>query len=310
MTASAVALGATLRHHDGRTGTFVRREEDGRYCVQSLKGKGFWVFHPNDCEPDGADQYDLGRRAMLNALLELNPGVARNLHAIRGDDQPFNNEDGKLPFDVAFWITSVAAQLNITPREEAPDWAAATQAAWAENNSHEAPGEGAGEIAKVLEFYGAEWDYHPGDGEAPDATHPGSAPTFYEAEPTDALKDDGGMMARVALADLRARSSAPEAREGEPVAWRPIDSAPKDGTAIDVWRDEGGRETVYWGYPPHECGEMGGLCDSDWHSIRAAGWVCNTFGEFLGRNHNPFTHWQPLPTGPSSTPDALKGAAK
>lgn len=39
-----------LRHNDGRTGTFVAFEGDGRVRVQSLKGKGFWVFRPEDCE--------------------------------------------------------------------------------------------------------------------------------------------------------------------------------------------------------------------------------------------------------------------
>lgn len=80
--------------------------------------------------------------------------------------------------------------------------------------------------------------------------------------------------------------------------WQPIESAPKDGTVIDVWRSEGGRDTVFWGYPHHECGEAGQYCDSDWHRIRAPGWVCNTFDEFLGRNHNPFTHWMPPPEPP------------
>lgn len=50
IAAPAVAVGATLRHQDGRTGVFVCTEKDGRYRVQSLKGKGFWVFHPDDCE--------------------------------------------------------------------------------------------------------------------------------------------------------------------------------------------------------------------------------------------------------------------
>lgn len=82
------------------------------------------------------------------------------------------------------------------------------------------------------------------------------------------------------------------------VHWRPIESAPKDGTVIDVWREEGGRETVSWGLPPHDCGEMGQYCDSDWHSEKEPGWVCNTFGEFVGGKHNPFTHWMPLPAAP------------
>lgn len=39
-----------LRHDDGRQGIFVSIEPDGRLQVQSLKGKGFWVFHPDDCD--------------------------------------------------------------------------------------------------------------------------------------------------------------------------------------------------------------------------------------------------------------------
>lgn len=49
--AAALTPGTTLRHRDGRTGTFVSVEEDGRYHVRSLKGSGFWVFHPADCWP-------------------------------------------------------------------------------------------------------------------------------------------------------------------------------------------------------------------------------------------------------------------
>ncbi|MBP7704145.1 MAG: hypothetical protein KA105_02530 [Caulobacter sp.] len=80
--------------------------------------------------------------------------------------------------------------------------------------------------------------------------------------------------------------------------WQPIETAPKDGSVIDVWREEGGRSEIYWGFPHHECGEMGGLCDSDWHRIKKPGWVCSHFGEFIGGRHNPFTHWRPLPAPP------------
>lgn len=81
--------------------------------------------------------------------------------------------------------------------------------------------------------------------------------------------------------------------------WQPIETAPRDGTVIDVWREDGGRDTVFWGKPSHSCGEAESYCDSDWHSIRAPGWVCNTFDEFIGRKHNPFTHWMPLPAPPA-----------
>lgn len=91
------------------------------------------------------------------------------------------------------------------------------------------------------------------------------------------------------------------------LGWQPIEDAPQDGTVIDVWREEGGRDTVFWGLPYHECGEMGRYCDDDWHSIRAPGWVCNTFNELIGRTHNPFTHWKPVDAGPHAQPEAQKG---
>lgn len=86
------------------------------------------------------------------------------------------------------------------------------------------------------------------------------------------------------------------------MTWQDISTAPRDGTVVDVWRKEGGRETVYWGLPLHTCGEMGEYCDSDWHNIKKPGWVCATFGEFLGGKHNPFTHFMPLPAPPEAKP--------
>lgn len=48
---AALTPGTPLHHRDGRTGTFVSLEEDGRYRVRSLMGAGFWIFHPADCSP-------------------------------------------------------------------------------------------------------------------------------------------------------------------------------------------------------------------------------------------------------------------
>lgn len=87
--------------------------------------------------------------------------------------------------------------------------------------------------------------------------------------------------------------------------WHPIETAPKDGTTIDAWRD-GTRETVYWGFPPHECGEMGSYCDSDWHGLKKPGWICSTFGEIVGGEHDPFTHWMPLPDGPEESLEPIQ----
>lgn len=85
-----------------------------------------------------------------------------------------------------------------------------------------------------------------------------------------------------------------------PQGWQPIETAPKDGTAIDLWHEEFGREAdCYWGLPHHCCGEMGSLCDSDWHSLEP-GWV-GTFNEIMSPA-NAYTHWMPLPPSPDAAP--------
>ena len=64
-------------------------------------------------------EYDRGRRDLLNAMLELNPKAAQKLHVINGGtEETFSNHEGKLPFDVVFWVCEVAEQLGIEPREE------------------------------------------------------------------------------------------------------------------------------------------------------------------------------------------------
>lgn len=65
------------------------------------------------------DDYDRGRRDMLNALLALNPKAALALHIVHGGtEKTFTNPEGKLPFDVVFWVATVAEQLGIEPKEE------------------------------------------------------------------------------------------------------------------------------------------------------------------------------------------------
>ena len=115
---------------------------------------------------------------------------------------------------------------------------------------------------------------------------PDAASVYFDSDvPMDVRYHDSMKAARAVIAAMQP-------------GWRDMESAPKDGTVIDVWRSEGGRETVFWGYPSHSCGEMGSYCDSDWHAIRTPGWVCVAFNEFVGGNHNPFTHWQPRPAPP------------
>jgi len=79
--------------------------------------------------------------------------------------------------------------------------------------------------------------------------------------------------------------------------WMPIETAPKDGTEIDLFSRHGHREAgAAWGLPPHECGEMGRYCDSEWHDYEP-GWVTDFWGE--PQPDSEFTHWRPLPAPPT-----------
>jgi hypothetical protein len=85
--------------------------------------------------------------------------------------------------------------------------------------------------------------------------------------------------------------------------WRPISTAPRDGTVVDLWigEDYGWRRTdCYWGVPEHSCGEAGVHCDSDWHGM-ADCWVDSTFNAPLAEEEP--THWQPLPPPPEAARD-------
>ena len=79
--------------------------------------------------------------------------------------------------------------------------------------------------------------------------------------------------------------------------WRPIETAQKDGTVIDLWMDgefAGRISDCYWGKMSHCCGEDGDYCDSDWHST-PPGWVTDWGHCFELGN---VTHWRPLPPPP------------
>ena len=69
--------------------------------------------------PGVTPEYDRGRRDLLNALLALNPRAAQRLHVLRGGtEETFENHAGQIPFDVVFWVTEVAEQLGIAPKDE------------------------------------------------------------------------------------------------------------------------------------------------------------------------------------------------
>ncbi len=63
-------------------------------------------------------EYERGRRDMLNALLALNPHVSARLAALHGRAV---DPEGRLPFDVVYWIAEVAEQLGILPLEDLTD---------------------------------------------------------------------------------------------------------------------------------------------------------------------------------------------
>jgi hypothetical protein len=70
--------------------------------------------------------------------------------------------------------------------------------------------------------------------------------------------------------------------------WRPIESAPKDGTEFIVYRDDAGVFPAVWLHPPHE---DGGRDDSQEPTL-----FCLR-GSDLTRE--PPTHWMPLPAPPT-----------
>lgn len=89
-------------------------------------------------------------------------------------------------------------------------------------------------------------------------------------------------------------------------AWRPIETAPKDGAHIDLWvinsDDKGHRLTdAYFGPIPHTCGEYRKHYDSC--PPEGDFWIDGLFGEqILGE----IISWQPLPAPPEKS-DAVGG---
>lgn len=91
--------------------------------------------------------------------------------------------------------------------------------------------------------------------------------------------------------------------------WQPIETAPKDGTNIDLWLPSGINNgnrwpSCFWGKPDHCCGEAGPYCDSDWHGAEP-GWVDGIFSEFIEKAP---THWLPIPKPPSVVNGNAAGA--
>lgn len=99
--------------------------------------------------------------------------------------------------------------------------------------------------------------------------------------------------------DLEEKETDVSAGYASKQKWSPIESAPHDGTVIDLWTGASRYVDCFWGKPDHSCGEAGEYCDSDWHTSEPY-WVDGTFSEFLPATP---THWMPRPNGPSEESD-------
>lgn len=115
-------------------------------------------------------------------------------------------------------------------------------------------------------------------------------------------------------AALRARI---EQLEGEQMGWQPIETAPKDGTLVDVWlgNAEFPRRVTDVSFREPTEGEywVNGSSDPDTSQGQfdeKAGWFENSIGTYKLQGDEEPTHWQPLPVAPSQAsspaPDGLK----
>jgi hypothetical protein len=101
--------------------------------------------------------------------------------------------------------------------------------------------------------------------------------------------------------DMRDQLAAVKA-ERDAMRWQPIESAPKDGTPIDIILNGRRIPDVWWGRPNHACGEAGRYCDS---CPTVDGW-CDLFGYVVdkeGAESSSPTHWMfslPAPRSPDA----------
>lgn len=83
-------------------------------------------------------------------------------------------------------------------------------------------------------------------------------------------------------------------------SWRPIETAPRDGTTIDLWVSgefPARYENCYYGKPHHECHSQ--YCDSCPEDLNVNAWRWHFFSQQITPSH-----WRPVPTGPEqNTPE-------
>lgn len=103
-------------------------------------------------------------------------------------------------------------------------------------------------------------------------------------------RNDWGLAVEKAYQLGEAAAQAALAKQGEPVAWQSIETAPKDGTPILVldtytYRNDPNKT-------PHHIHRS-----VYWHD--ESGWVIHEDGEIL--DEDSLTHWMPLPPAPGDT---------
>lgn len=124
-----------------------------------------------------------------------------------------------------------------------------------------------------------------------------SKPQIMSDDYADLLEDldymsGNSLRAKKAAIAIRAQAEHIAALESM-VAWRPIETAPKDGTHIDLWA---GEERV---------------ADCRWN-VRSKRWEYWAWGDFDGMamvkvDYNP-THWMPIPAAPLKEDDGQRTA--
>lgn len=75
-------------------------------------------------------------------------------------------------------------------------------------------------------------------------------------------------------------------------AWQPIDTAPKDGTIVDVWAGDERVADVFWSLPD-DSGKSAECC-----------WCISVYEINYGYRFDrvgAVSHWMPIPSGPKET---------
>jgi hypothetical protein len=113
----------------------------------------------------------------------------------------------------------------------------------------------------------------------------------------DALAETRAILAAIAAGQHVGAVRATDALAGlaglDGLGWQPIETAPKDGTEIEVLSEEGDIDQVRWELT-RACvlGARAGAYGEGWESA-LAGYL---------PVEDRFTHWQPLSAPPASTP--------